>query len=247
MKIPGIGQVGLPFGTSGKLEKMKIYGYADAKMDTEVPGSPMEVLINPESYTLDYKLKFTQEQPHGTSMSHLKYEATEPFEMSFDFLLDNTGIIDGVPSESVSENIEKFKKLVLEFKGDNHQPPYVKLVWGSKDGLLKGRLIDMSIQYKMFNPDGKPIRAIIKAKFKQSTEDQEREAREKKSSPDLTHLRVVKAGDTLPLMCKRIYDDPKHYIQIAKYNKLTNFRYLSPGLELIFPPIEKARPETDVN
>jgi nucleoid-associated protein YgaU len=62
---------------------------------------------------------------------------------------------------------------------------------------------------------------------------------ENNSSPDLTHYRVIKKGDTLPLMCYRIYGDSKYYIQVAKANKLSNFRHLKEGEEIFFPPIAK--------
>ena len=67
----------------------------------------------------------------------------------------------------------------------------------------------------------------------------QRAAREKKSSPDLTHERVVKEGDNLPLMTYRIYGDPKYYLEVARVNGLTNFRKLTPGQKIVFPPIEK--------
>lgn len=230
--------MGLDLIPAGKLERMKIFGYADADMREEVAPN-IEVLINPESYTWDYRLRFAQEQGQGTSAAHLRYEATEPFELSFEFLFDASGIIDGNPRPNIVEDIANFKNVVLEYKGGSHQPPYVKLVWGAETGFLKGRLTSMSISYKLFSADGSPIRAIIRATFKESTSDEERVARQNNSSPDLTHLRTVKADDTLPMMCKRIYGDPKYYLQVAQFNRLGNFRQLTPGMEIIFPPIKK--------
>jgi len=56
---------------------------------------------------------------------------------------------------------------------------------------------------------GKPLRAIGKAKFHGSISEKLANAKNKPSSPDLTHVRMVKAGDTLPLMTERIYGDDK--------------------------------------
>jgi nucleoid-associated protein YgaU len=70
-------------------------------------------------------------------------------------------------------------------------------------------------------------------------EDDLRVAKENRSSPDLTHYRIVKAGDNLPLMTQRIYGDPKYYLEVARVNKLVNFRNLKPGQAIYFPPIEK--------
>jgi len=116
------------------------------------------------------------------------------------------------------------------------------LVWGTL--IFKGRATEVSINYKLFNANGEPIRAIVKVKFKGSIEEKLRIAKENKSSPDLTHERIIKAGDTLPLMCQRIYGEARRYVQVAEYNGLTNFRSLLPGQRLLFPPIEKTPQKT---
>jgi Contractile injection system tube protein len=228
----------IPLLTPNKLEKMKIIAYPDAS-DKKEKGR-MEVLINPDSYTLDYKLKVSADQATGNSKVQLKYGYSEPSEMSFEFLFDNTGIIDGKKKDDITEAIKKLKTLLFEFDGDHHQPPYVILAWGEGDSaIFKGRLTALSINYKLFSPNGKPLRAVAKATFKESIADEERAALEKKNSPDLTHLRTVMAGDTLPMMCKRIYGDPKYYLLVARANQLGNFRQLRPGMEITFPPIAK--------
>ncbi|MBC6989581.1 MULTISPECIES: CIS tube protein [Hymenobacter] len=232
--------------TGGKLEKLLILGFKDSK-EAEKGGIPeaiqndayFEALINPETYTLDYKLKFSESgQGQGTSGKQLKYEYTEPEEITFEFLFDNTGIIDGQPRENIADDLKRLKQILIEYKGDSHEPRHFKLVWG-QNSIFKGRVTELSITYKLFNPDGSPIRAVARVKFKSSIEEQIRAAKEDKKSPDLTHIRQVKAGDTLPLLCYRIYGDARYYLQVAAANGLGNFRYLKPGQDLVFPPIDK--------
>lgn len=229
---------------NGKLEKMLILAFSDSKKAED--GGKMEAdayceaLINPESYTLDYKLKFSKSgQGQGSSGKQLKYEYTEPEEMAFEFLFDNTGIIDGKPRDSIVDDLKKFKQVVADYNGDAHEPPHCKLVWG-QNSIFKGRATEISITYKLFKPDGTPIRAVVKVKFKSSIEEMKRAAKEDKKSSDLTHVRKTKAGDTLPLMCAKIYGDSKYYLQVAKINKLVNFRNLPSGMQIVFPPIDKA-------
>lgn len=230
----------------GKLEKMLILGFKDSKeaesggkAEAQKNNAYFEALINPETYTHEYKLKYAEGgQGQGTSGQELKYEKTEPEEMTFEFLFDNTGIIDGKPRESVAEDLKKFKALLIEFKGDAHQPNIIKLVWG-ENSVFKGRVMELSITYKLFSPDGSPIRAVAKVKFKSTIEEKKRAAKENKKSPDLSHRRRVKAGDTLPLLCHQIYGDARYYLAVAAANGIGNFRRLPPGLELVFPPIEK--------
>jgi nucleoid-associated protein YgaU len=59
-------------------------------------------------------------------------------------------------------------------------------------------------------------------------------------SADLTKSVLVKEGDLLPLLSKANYESSEYYLQLAKANKLKDFRRLSPGTKLIIPPmIEK--------
>lgn len=228
---------------SGKLEKMLILAFADSKK-AESGGKKeaddyVEALINPESYTQSYKLKFSKSgQGQGSSGQQLKYEYSEPGEMSFDFLFDNTGIIDGTPRDSIADDVQKFRKVLTDYKGDAHEPRHFKLVWG-ENSIFKGRVTSLDITFKLFRPDGTPLRATAKVTFKSSIEEEKRAATEDRQSADLTHIRKVRAGDTLPLMCFRIYGDSKYYLDVAAANGLDNFRSLTPGAEIRFPPIDK--------
>lgn len=235
--------------SNGKLEKMLILAFTNSR-DAEGGGKKeandsFEALINPESYTLDYKLKFSElGQGQGTSGKQLKYEYTEPEEISFEFLFDDTGIIDGKRRDSIADDIKKFKQVLIEYKGDAHEPRHFKLVWG-RNSIFKGRVTELSITYKLFRPDGTPIRAVARVKFKSSIEELKRAAKEDRKSPDLSQFRKVKEGDTLPLMCYRIYGDPKYFLNVAEINGLSNFRSLIPGSNLVFPAIEKKGKKND--
>ncbi|MFV0436033.1 MAG: LysM peptidoglycan-binding domain-containing protein [Desulfopila sp.] len=227
---------------NGKLEKMLILAFAsseDAERGGRIEASDScEALINPESYTLEYKVKTAEGQGQGTSGAQAKFEYTMPEELSFEFLFDNTGIIDGKPnSDGVFAEVDHFRKMLTQYQGSSHEPYHLKLIWGNL--VFKGRAIQLAITYKLFNPDGQPIRAVAKARFKGSIEEKKRAARENRSSPDLTHRRTVVSGDTLPLMCYRIYGDPQYYLAVARVNQLGNFRSLTPGMELLFPPLER--------
>jgi LysM repeat protein len=227
---------------NGKLEKMLILAFEsseDAEKGSKTAAKQsFEALINPESYTLEYKVKTSDAQGQGTSGAEIKFEYTLPEELTFEFLFDNTGIIDGKPnSDGVYDEVTSFKDMLTAYQGNSHEPYHLKLVWGSL--VFKGRAIELSITHKLFNPDGQPIRTVAKVKFRKSIEDKKRAAKENKSSPDLTQVRKVQRGDTLPLLCYRIYGNPKYYLEVAKVNALNNFRTLLPGTDLVFPPIDK--------
>lgn len=227
---------------NGKLEKLLILAFdtsEQAERGTKAEAKEtFEALINPESYTLEYKVKTSDGQGQGTSGAQAKYEFTLPEELTFEFLFDNTGIIDGKRNDKgVSEEVDRFRKLLTGYQGKSHEPYHLKLVWGSL--IFTGRANELALTHKLFNPDGQPIRTVAKVKFKKSIEDKKRALKEDKKSADLTHRRTVKGGDTLPLLCYQIYGDPKHYLEVAKANGLDNFRKLVPNTGLLFPPIDK--------
>jgi len=227
---------------TGMLEKMLILAF-DTAEDAERGGAleakaRFEALINPETYTLEYKVKTADGQGQGTSGAQIKFEYTLPEELTFDFLFDNTGLIDGTPKpEGVFDDVNAFRKLLTEYQGDSHEPYHLKLVWGNL--IFKGRAIEVGITYKLFNPDGQPIRAVVRVKFKGSIEDKKRAAVEDRQSADLTHRRTVAPGDTLPLLCFEVYGDPRHYLVVADFNRIDDFRELVVGAPILFPPLER--------
>jgi hypothetical protein len=224
----------------GKLEKMLVLAF-DTAEDAERGGTlearaRFEALINPETYTLEYKVKTADGQAQGTSGAQIKYEYTLPEELTFDFLFDNTGLIDGAAKpDGVFDDVDAFRKLLTEYQGESHEPYHLKLVWGNL--VFKGRAIEVGITYKLFNPDGQPIRAVVRVKFKGSIEEKKRASVEDRRSADLSRQRMVMPGDTLPLLCFQVYGDPQHYLFVATANRLDDFRTLTVGDRILFPPL----------
>ncbi len=219
------------------MSKLKIISYDDPKTRQAV--DQMDVLINPESYNKKIEIKYSDKQPAGTSGKLPKFSKIEPDKIDFELFFDRTGVITDQPpgDTGVDEDIEKLKSLTVEYNGDKHRPRFVSLYWGTLrfDGCLQ----TMDISYKLFDPSGLPLRAVVKTSFVGSIEDIKRLNKENSQSPDLTHIRIVKGGDTLPLMCYRIYGDSKYYIEVAKFNKLNDFRNIKAGDRIVFPPIAK--------
>ncbi len=219
----------------GKLEKLKIRAYSDPACENL--SGEFVAMMNPENYSREIKMEFDSGQGQGTSGSQPRFRLKPPEELSFEILFDNTGIIDGKQKEDIAEDIEHLREFLMGYEGDIHQPKFFEFVWGSS--LMKGICSALNISYKLFNPNGKPIRAICKVTIRELKEEERRVAEERNSSPDLTHYRVVKKGDTLPLMCYKIYGSSKYYLQVAKANGIAHFRNVETGVEIFFPPFAK--------
>ncbi len=235
-------------GIFGKLEKLTIKPYHD-KGFSKPAGESFVATINPETYTTRHKIEFCDTQAPGTSMPILKFNKIAAQEISFDFLFDSTGVIkDATPlslgianpfdkPKSIADEIDAFRKKIIEYKKDTHRPFFLIIYWGTL--LFKCVLTTLDIEYKVFKPDGTPIRAIAKCTFKGTIEEDLRKAMESKHSPDVTHERLLKSGDRLSLMTKNIYNDQKYLLPVAAFNQLDGFRNIKTGTKIYFPPVEK--------
>ena len=219
------------------LNKMtfKAFREHDGKLSPISDREPFTVMLNPNDLSISSAIYYIPEQTANfTNFKHYKATAISIPTLLF----DTTGAIPQTEwpkgCSTVKQMIDKLKNVVYDFHDESHQPPVVKVFWG--DNTYTVRIHKFDIKYTLFNMTGAPVRAEVtlgttnfyQEGLKNST---------KKKSPDLTHLVEVKAGDTLPLMCERVYNDPSYYLQIAKINGLTNFRQLKPGTMLEFPPI----------
>src|SRR5215204_5106199 len=183
------------------LEKIIITSYKTAKFDKKkdkIASGEFEVLVNPEGYTRSYKIKFKDQQASGTKAKKMEFDKVEPEDIDLDFLFDKTGAVPGTfkatdsagiekeSKDGIWPDIEQFKKVVYDYKGQIHHPPYLIIQWG--DLLFKCVLREMTINFKLFRPDGTPLRALVKAKFTSTVENELRVRQEGKSSPDITHM-----------------------------------------------------------
>ncbi|GAA5037952.1 hypothetical protein GCM10011506_35670 [Marivirga lumbricoides] len=218
------------------LTKVKIIAYEDSEGNKAKKDGTYEVMINPSSISHSHGITYQIDQPPGVVDANAKFQNISPQNLSFEIILDGTGAT-GVKKD-VDKEIKKLKGVTYDYYGESHETAYVKIMWGSAVNFA-GRLTSMDITHTLFAPSGKSLRAKVALKFI-STSDLKKQMKEmEKASPDLTHLVTVKIGDTLPLMCERIYKKSHYYLQIARINNLVDFRKLEPGQELIFPPIKK--------
>lgn len=219
----------------GTLEKLTILSYENADYSDKKPAGKFESYVNPNEITLSYEIEYDSASGSGTTNSRMNFKKAKPGDMSLTFFIDGTGA-NGKLIE-VQKKIDEFQ-LVTGYNGKIHRTSYLKIMWGTLQ-VKRCVLKSASIAYKLFKPDGIPLRAVITANFTDNSDDKTSQAIAQNQSPDLTHLRLVKAGDTLPSMCYEIYGDPNYYLEVARANQITNFRNLTPGRKVFFPPLEK--------
>ena len=219
----------------GQLEKLVVQAYSAPDYAESSLIDSFESYVNPNEITLAYEMEYDSAQGSGTTGSRMDFKKVKPGDLSLSFFLDGTGA-NGVKIE-VQQQVEKFQTLT-GYNGDIHRPNYLKVAWGTLQ-VKRCVLKSASIAYKLFKPDGTPLRAVIAATFVDAVADQTRVALAQDSSPDLTHVRVLRAGDTLAALCGQIYGEPALYLKVARANGLDGVRHLPPGTRVRFPPLVK--------
>lgn len=220
------------------LELMRLTAYTDENFQNAFKAKPYTVMINPESLKWDRSIEYNEKQSPDSSSASQKYRSTPSERLNFDIVIDCTGIVDSKRLDLMAE-IALLESVVYTYNGSIHRPNFVKVQWG-KNLVFNGVLKSFDTNFTLFKPDGSPLRAKVSLGFSEYISPDMVKKEDGDESPDVTHLVPVVEGDTLPGLCKKVWNDNSYYIQVAQYNGLIKFRNLKGGDNLIFPPIIQA-------
>ncbi len=222
--------------STGLKEKLTISPCTVSNDGSVTVGSEkFEVMLNPASYKHGHSISYNEKPTLGQLAPDTKFSAMAAEKVSFNIVIDGTGVVNLPIPDDVKTQVQKLNGIVYKYDGNNHEPNPVRLLWGSL--IFFGRLESMSAEYTLFKPSGEPLRAKIALGFTGFMSKEQEKLVANRSSPDLAHYVEVKAGDTLPLLCYRVYKDSSYYTEVAKMNNIVNFRSLTPGTRLEFPPL----------
>jgi hypothetical protein len=198
-------------------------------------GLPFVAMFNPESFTIRENLEWAAECPGGQVGSEPTYIRTKPRQFSIEFTLDGTGVNTAGVKIPVTAQIALFRGVTTNLRGAIHRPHYLMVQYGTFISVCI--LNSSSVSYTMFDMFGLPIRAKVSASFTERSPRGLSDVLGMLSSPDLTHRKIVKEGDLLPLLTHEVYNNQHYYLQVARVNRLKNFRRLKAGSTIIFPPV----------
>jgi hypothetical protein len=228
-----------------KLKKLTIKAFNSSARLGE-PFKTFEAMYNPDEFSQTYQIAYGLKQGFDSSGRPANFARSKPKELNLKLVLDGSGVneigLTGLAGrKTVAERVKQFIDLTYAINGKIHEPNYLLVEWGGKEdgGLIFScRLGSVKVTYTSFDRDGSPLRAELDIALIGDQEVRKRVRKENKSSPDLTHTRIIKSGDTLPLLTREIYGTSAYYLHVAQFNHLDNFRELTPGQELSFPPLE---------
>jgi hypothetical protein len=218
---------------SGELVKMFIEAFDDEKLQNK-RSEKFSAMFNPNKYNLKYEIEYDKKSASGSSPSAPKFSNMKQQELTLEFFLDCTGV-ENAEGIFVDQKVDEFLKVSYRYEGSKHKNNYLRITWSYLvfDCVLK----DVDISFILFRSDGRPLRAKLNAKFLGFVNDEKRVLSDKAQSPDITHLVEVKDKEKLPLLSQKIYQSNQYYLDVAAVNQLINFRKLSTGQQIYFPPL----------
>jgi len=218
-----------------------------------------EAQINPEQISRAFKINYKNPAKQGQNADNNQFDYVAPETLELKFILDGTGtvqqndlpaidatslVMSALPQEAqtayVTTKIAQLQSVVYDYFDESHRTPFVLVTYGKL--VFIGVLEDMTTNYNLFNPAGIPLRAEVTLKFKSQGLPKAQSALLSFLSPDLTRHHQVVAGENILRISQEVYESDKYYLEIAKVNKLVNFRKVPSGTRLILPPIDKSRP-----
>jgi nucleoid-associated protein YgaU len=210
-----------------------------------------EVQINPEQLHRTFKIKYNEEVVQGEQEKR-KFKSVEPETIELKFILDGTGIVPAVLGADITSDIMgaigadigfvetklvQLKQVVYDFIDETHRTPFLIVNWGTF--VFHGVMEELSYNYMLFHPSGIPLRAEVTLKIKShETSSKALNAALSFLSPDLTRRHLTKSSDSILTICNEVYKDEKYYLEVAKANKIVNFRALKAETTLQLPSID---------
>ena len=216
----------------GELVKLKILGYETVSYSEAKKSGEFTTQVNPATLKLGKTLNYSENgEAHGiANLKKFKSQALD--SLSFDVLMDDTGII---PSKTgkIKDRINQLEKSIYRINSESHEPSYTKVIWGTF--IFRGRVESITYDYSLFSPEGAPLRVKVSFSFAGHFDKDTTQM----NSPDLSRVITFRAGDSIARYCDEIYGDASFCHEIAAYNNLSEFRKIEPGTKIQFPPLAR--------
>lgn len=194
-------------------------------------GSSFKAGFNPKEYTLEKVAPWSEHYNQGMDAPEYEWTCGDAIRIHMELFFDTYEAAKDVRKEYT----DKLEELA-HVNADKHRPPIAHLSWGTQlqfDCLLYA----LNVRFIKFKDDGTPVRAVANTTWVEYTPPEEQLQAKPRHSADHFKRRIVKQGDTLSWIAGKEYDDPAKWRYIADANDIDDPMHLTPGSELIIPPI----------
>ena len=217
------------------------------KATLTIDGGPViECYFNPTEYSISKSNEWTYEKVTGTSLPPATFSGGAPRQMDLSLLLDSTLNAGKMTVQAATDALFKMMEVPAGSSGGGTTavPPFITFQWGTVIP-FKAVCTSLTVAYKLFRPNGDPIRADVKMTLKQA------EAASTASSTGANRgtnpttrakaghgVHTVKDGDTLPSIAYEAYGDATVWRAIADANGVENPLHLRRGRALSLPRLD---------
>jgi hypothetical protein len=210
----------------------------------------LDVSYNPNSLVFEKKPKISTIPIPGLDHPLQQFVRGEIETLSVDLFFDTTNEGMGSTVKSVNEKTDAFYALV-KIDPETHAPPVCVFAWGThfpgnklparfgnqRRECFKGLVTSFKQEFKLFAPDGTPLRAKITISLNEYLTLDEQLVRLNLKSPDHTRVHILSAHETLASVAQTYYLDFRQWRAIANENNIEDPRRLTPGTALVIPPL----------
>lgn len=198
-------------------------------VSTSASEPSIEVLFNPTDYGIERGSVYASMPVPGLKTPILQYIRGEAQQLTMELFLDGSNLRTKVQDGLV------FLRKFVEIDANLHAPPVCRFDWG--DMHFTGVITSLKEKFTLFNQAGEVVRARVTVAMK-SYEAAEVQLRDlHRQSPDRTHVRVVRQGETLSSIAAEMYGDPRAWRPIADANDIDRPRFVAPGTALKIPAL----------
>ena len=215
-----------------------------AKLTNTNTGDSVNVLFNPEEYTLAREVNYAQAAIPGLSAPLLQFVNGALQTLEMELLVDTLESHAAAGARAGSDVRVQTRKVVdlMNIDPKTHAPPIVLFAWGSLTFTCV--LARATQRFIMFRQDGIPVRARLQVTFNEFR-NVELEAKEiKRETADFTKRYTVGQDESLFGIAYTEYGNPALWRPIALRNGIDDPRELEAGLELAIPPLPFRDPDS---
>jgi len=217
-----------------------------AELEIEGEARPLPVLFNPTEYSISKSNTWKYDPVQGNSLPTAQFGGGNPRELTLSLMLDASLVSK---EAHVRDMTDKLFQMMEVKEGQNPgdpgaAPPFVRFTWGTET-TFKSVCTQLTVAYKLFRPNGDPIRADVKLTLKQtaeattaSTHGANRPGNPTTRANAGHGVHTVKDGDSLPSIAYDAYGDATAWRAIADVNGIENPLHLRRGSALSLPKLD---------
>ncbi len=211
-------------------------GFVPAYLKIE-PAIVLKCYFNPTEYSIAKTNTWNPKQVTGNTAPTLEFGGGQPRKLELSLLFDQT-----FPPYTMG--VREATALLLDSMdtppgakagSPTAAAPFITFGWGKT--VFKGACTSLTCTYKLFQPDGEPLRADVKLSLTQAEEPVKGQNPTTRATAGFG-MHTVQDGDTLPSISYGAYGDATRWRLIAEANGVDNPLHLRRGSSLSLPSLE---------